>query len=197
MPRRAGFPHSEIHGSKLVRSSPWLIAAYHVLHRLLPPRHPPNALRSLDCSHYQCSVRPCCSRHEDASATKRTNIETENVRPDCLEINPTAVRSPPANLAATQKKDARYRPPVLEASGKSPLHDVNELIKMRGGCFQMSTRQSMLVDPTFSGTTSCLQNLSPNLSTFAGSRRLSSPKVVEPDGIEPTTSCLQSRRSPN
>ena len=29
-----GFPHSEILGSKLIRSSPWLIAAYHVLHRL-------------------------------------------------------------------------------------------------------------------------------------------------------------------
>jgi hypothetical protein len=43
-----GLPHSEIHGSKPVRGSPWLIAAYHVLHRLLLPRHPPNALRSLD-----------------------------------------------------------------------------------------------------------------------------------------------------
>ncbi len=40
----AGFPHSEIHGSKLIRSSPWLIAAYYVLHRLSTPRHPPNAL---------------------------------------------------------------------------------------------------------------------------------------------------------
>lgn len=40
----AGLPHSEIHGSKLVCSSPWLIAAYHVLHRLLEPRHPPCAL---------------------------------------------------------------------------------------------------------------------------------------------------------
>jgi hypothetical protein len=46
-----GFPHSEIDGSKAVRTSPSLIAAYHVLHRLLPPRHPPDALRSLDRSH--------------------------------------------------------------------------------------------------------------------------------------------------
>ena len=52
-----GFPHSEIHGSKLVRSSPWLIAAYHVLHRLLAPRHPPNALKTLDHSHYRCPLR--------------------------------------------------------------------------------------------------------------------------------------------
>jgi hypothetical protein len=48
-----GFPHSEILGSKLVRSSPRLIAAYHVLHRLSAPRHPPNALMTLDCSHYR------------------------------------------------------------------------------------------------------------------------------------------------
>ena len=44
MTLRAGFPHSEIHGSKHIRSSPWLIAAYYVLHRLSTPRHPPNAL---------------------------------------------------------------------------------------------------------------------------------------------------------
>ena len=48
-----GFPHSEILGSKLVRSSPRLIAAYHVLHRLSAPRHPPNALMALDRSHDQ------------------------------------------------------------------------------------------------------------------------------------------------
>ena len=49
-----GFPHSEIHGSKGIRTSPWLIAAYHVLHRLCMPRHTPIALKTLDCSHCQC-----------------------------------------------------------------------------------------------------------------------------------------------
>ncbi len=39
-----GLPHSEIHGSKPVSGSPWLIAAVHVLHRLSSPRHPPRAL---------------------------------------------------------------------------------------------------------------------------------------------------------
>ena len=43
----AGFPHSEIPGSKLMCSSPRLIAACHVLHRLLMPRHSPCALISL------------------------------------------------------------------------------------------------------------------------------------------------------
>ena len=44
---RTGFPHSEISGSKLMCSSPKLIAAYHVLHRLLMPRHSPCALLRL------------------------------------------------------------------------------------------------------------------------------------------------------
>ena len=43
-----GLPHSEICGSKLILSSPQLIAEYHVLHRLLLPRHSPNALLALD-----------------------------------------------------------------------------------------------------------------------------------------------------
>ena len=43
----AGFPHSDILGSKPACGSPGLIAACHVLHRLLAPRHPPYALSSL------------------------------------------------------------------------------------------------------------------------------------------------------
>ena len=40
----SGFPHSEIIGSILVCKYPMSIAAYHVLLRLLEPRHPPFAL---------------------------------------------------------------------------------------------------------------------------------------------------------
>ena len=50
------FPHSEIRGSMLICSSPQLIAACHVLHRLLMPRHSPYALVRLNflynVSHY-------------------------------------------------------------------------------------------------------------------------------------------------
>ena len=40
------FPHSEISGSMDICSSPKLFAAYHVLHRLSVPRHPPCALNA-------------------------------------------------------------------------------------------------------------------------------------------------------
>ena len=44
----AGFPHSDIRGSKLGRQLPRLFAATHVLLRLQAPRHPPLALCSLE-----------------------------------------------------------------------------------------------------------------------------------------------------
>ena len=52
-----GFPHSEICGSKDICSSPQLIAAYHVLHRHLMPRHSPCALISLTFS--LCLIENC------------------------------------------------------------------------------------------------------------------------------------------
>ena len=47
----AGFPHSDIGGSPDICSSPPLFAAYHVLHRLSVPRHPPCALSCLTFRH--------------------------------------------------------------------------------------------------------------------------------------------------
>ena len=42
-----GLTHSEICGSKVICTYPQLFAAYHVLHRLWEPRHPPYALNYL------------------------------------------------------------------------------------------------------------------------------------------------------
>ena len=61
-----GLPHSEIHGSGPITGSPWLIAGYHVLHRLLLPRHPPNALIALDPTRKEQNssrIRSSTSRH--------------------------------------------------------------------------------------------------------------------------------------
>ena len=67
-----GFPHSEIHGSKPIPGSPWLIAGYHVLHRLLLPRHPPNALIALD------SIR----KKTDPERPGRSRLESKFTLPD-------------------------------------------------------------------------------------------------------------------
>ena len=56
---QSGFPHSEIPGSKPACGSPRLIAACHVLHRLLAPRHSPYALSSLTkCSLHLMNMSP-------------------------------------------------------------------------------------------------------------------------------------------
>ena len=55
------FPHSEICGSKLICSSPRLIAACHVLHRLLMPRHSPYALVRLNFLFLFGSLLNCLS----------------------------------------------------------------------------------------------------------------------------------------
>ena len=54
----AGLSHSEILGSKVICTYPKLIAAYHVLHRLREPRHPPYALSYFlyDCICYQFNL---------------------------------------------------------------------------------------------------------------------------------------------
>ena len=62
---QGGFPHSEISGSTPVCGSPKLIAAYHVLHRLLVPRHPPYALSSLTLN-----PRICCPRGKASERTR-------------------------------------------------------------------------------------------------------------------------------
>ena len=63
----SGFPHSEIHGSKLILSSPWLIAEYHVFHRLLLPRHSPNALFALDLIQKKSDAVSLICRHHAGS----------------------------------------------------------------------------------------------------------------------------------
>ena len=69
-----GFPHSEICGSKLICSSPQLIAACHVLHRLPMPRHSPYALLRLNylciCFHIHGSLCLNCCVHTYCSFGK-------------------------------------------------------------------------------------------------------------------------------
>src|SRR6056297_1963729 len=62
-----GLPHSEIRGSKPILSSSRLIAEYHVLHRLLLPRHPPNALLALDLIQKKQDL-PAQARNRQADA---------------------------------------------------------------------------------------------------------------------------------
>ncbi len=78
-----GLPHSEITGSKPIPGSPVLIAGYHVLHRLLLPRHPPNALLALDPIQRRTGVQ---------------SAQTAQIKeaPFCITPHPSHAQSPSA-----------------------------------------------------------------------------------------------------
>jgi hypothetical protein len=163
-------PHSEIFGSKFVRNSPKLIAAYHVLHRLSVPRHPPNALKTLDRSHHPCS--PAAPPRRTFVPRSRPVDHTTD-KTILLHIQPDSTRCP------SRSPTTRPRPTAGRRAARACCR-LNVL-------FTMSNNKPGSRPPQGAATR---QNLSPDAPPPAH-------KMVEPDGIEPTTSCLQSTRSPN
>ena len=99
-------PHSEIHGSKGARPSPQLIAACHVLHRLLLPRHPSNALESLDRSSFVFMHGEDCAG--DASITRHTRPRPRTNALDNVEVHPAS------------------QPTALTRTDEPSIHDVIE-----------------------------------------------------------------------
>ena len=87
-PLRGGFPHSDIRGSSIARISPRLIAACHVLHRLLAPRHPPNALIALNHHHHPHAgpkpTRTPSQRHAQASSAWNDSSCQNSAQPHSL-----------------------------------------------------------------------------------------------------------------
>ncbi len=182
-----GLPHSEILGSKLIRSSPGLIAAYYVLHRLHAPRHPLDALKALDRSHYlypQPETAPLeKAAWSSGKERKTTSLErgrligqikkNQNSRAVAVSLPGCGIKQAAKHLF-TMSKD-----PAAEPSGIS--------IGNSGG-----SRLPNLLSNDATFWYRCSPGWPANRSCLSRQRRL-----VEPDGIEPTTSCLQSRRSPS
>ena len=88
-------PHSDIHGSKPARGSPWLFAACHVLHRLLVPRHPPNALLTLDLG---LSVTTLCRGDQSSHHAQEQPPDTHQPNP----AGPFQAIEPIPSLLSTQ-----------------------------------------------------------------------------------------------
>ena len=94
-----GLPHSDISGSTPVCGSPKLIAAYHVLHRLLAPRHPPYALSSL-------TINP-----ENRRVAESRGMDYRLRRPRAAASGRPCLGSP----------QSRQRPGTLRHYGKLPF----------------------------------------------------------------------------
>ena len=168
--RSCGFPHSDIRGSKIALISPRLIAECHVLHRLSMPRHPPNALFTLDLNYCPVMHRKQNSFLFTTDTLAKTHIyplerQDQNGKPEGLRHSP----------------DVQVR--------IQPLHNVQEhghdkiatnpMIFYPGRCLFIRAPEARM--PRKRGKT----------------KRPNAKRLVELNGIEPMTSCLQSRRSPN
>ena len=242
-----GFPHSEIRGSKVVRTSPRLIAAYHVLHRLSAPRHPPNTLKALDRSHYRrppscASADPKSLATFQADATRIIRSEKSfNFSGRCDEHQPIS-----KSLATFQADATRISRSEKSCnfSGRCDAHQPisKSLATFQAGAMRRGGTGRSANPPAPPARTTSIErpfasNISENVavadtphwslasaplgpkrsdmlplhddsstrrsrrkggSLFQG-RKLArvARHLVEPDGIEPTTSCLQSTRSPN
>ncbi len=214
-----GFPHSEIQGSKPVRGSPRLIAAYHVLHRLSAPRHPPDTLMTLDHSHHRCPPGALtCAYGRDGTSTLGTTIVMPQVHPP----------GGPKTFASKHVRDeGRSGSPSPRCTLRGPSHDgkgdaagsAHAVRAASASCACLAAGPSGRTHSLFTMSNNTLRPRPERCAGWTDQRRipvvadgLSSlgvgapvrstvplrppPKaMVEQDGIEPTTSCLQSTRS--
>ena len=201
-PLQGGLPHSEIPGSTIARISPGLFAACHVLHRLSVPRHPPDALRlrlSATPNGKQRPVKP-------AGFHRATGVSIETPEAECLGYGcqrrslsamPAAMARGPGprrHCPSVTSQLAIHNVKTIDTPGQSP--------RETRLCRSLPPRAALSAFPDGNACRGAVAFAS-TLSAFAaqtpvGSRRLrSQASGVEVIGIEPTTSCLQSRRSPN
>ena len=125
-PRKGGFPHSDICGSTIARISPQLIAACHVLHRLLAPRHPPNALVSLEIHHHRPHAGPNRALQAKRDAAPEPQPQNTSVKLPTNSIftceRTPAPRSPPQGHHARRRswKNGNHpaTPPRRRANSK-------------------------------------------------------------------------------
>ena len=171
----AGFPHSVILGSRLVCSSPRLIAAYHDLHRLSMPRHPPCALLRLisnSIASSQCPrvgarrpvliphtrSRPCGRDHHPSFSCQRASTRSQPAPPGAGSgsVKRKVNVSKPARSAGDFRDSFRRvrRPGLLEISRKEVIQPQ---VPLRLPCYDFAP----VTELTFDG---CLLAVSPPAS---------------------------------
>ena len=127
----AGFPHSEIFGSKRACRSPKLIAACCVLRRLMKPRHPSIAVTGL-CkrSHilgvylthlHKTTLNFQRTKLNDRSPAFLTKSPREMVGPDGLEPSTPRLSSACSNQLSYEPMVPSGRKALVEPTGFEPV----------------------------------------------------------------------------
>ncbi len=174
-----GLPHSDICGSKPARGSPQLFAACYVLRRLLVPRHPPNALIALtltmhrnhlyNLSHIRLFPHASCKY---VTYIFKTHLNASCLR--CLTHHSAKAERCGSDQPAT-KRHAQIR-------------------TNRFTLTKISHQTHTTYAPQRGSIYGNVQSLTLPYDRLLDNHLV---KMVETDGFEPTTPCLQSRCSPS
>ena len=152
-PKRAGFPHSDIFGSKLARSSPKLFAACHVLHRLLAPRHPPDALRCL-------RDRPRPEQGQGGSEDPPVSRFGT-----CLSEDDTSPPTSTAVLPAAARRQRHEVPGFMRNDAASPRHVPGTMPSQTSRVPPRAQRHDAFLLFTMSNSNEATMNVAPDLMT--------------------------------
>jgi hypothetical protein len=208
-------PHSDIHGSTPARGSPWLFAACHVLHRLLVPRHPPNALLALEIRSVMHGSKPSLAStnrslstdavqpkpvapvhtplNAIAAAGRVAPIRSDKrngARPETHQIRFTVTKNTPSRANETTETAAPRKPRRHAVSCRKPLASFSDPAPLLAGRQPCLRRAEAL--PLHSAGD---QSPAPSMDEGPGPQAPAFP--METIGFEPTTPCLQSRCSPS
>ena len=203
-----GFPHSDIPGSMDICSSPRLFAACHVLLRLLMPRHSPCALLRLTfvladfaksrimLSLHARSLRRSSSCSLNASALAQAYWFSLELCKSSTEVR-NYIFYPNLSIKVFTISSLLLCFPLFSFQSATELpaessYHLSLALRNKKMISTFLVGPSGLEPPTLRFSVVRSSQLSYGPSSFAGYSPL-----VEIIGIEPMTSCLQSRRSPS
>ena len=142
------------------------------------------------------------ARNARANRSRKTSVTRE--MPGGGAVSPASIRSPPIKPKGSgQFFSSRCQMPALRAGGnqKTEFRRRKTLPASSSGFWLLiseilvfaTNRQTMACRAEAAEAAARLRLSGYGVAASAAPQR----RLVEPDGIEPTTSCLQSRRSPN
>src|SRR5215210_4079427 len=157
---RVGFPIRRSRDQRLVSTSPALIAAAHVLHRLLAPRHPPCALVLLIEKNTLCVAmefsRCGGQRAHEKNRPKGRSLKTQQ---RCIEVDivlgDLVVRTNRARDGQKSNSDCsthqRARSHRSNCSGIPRKEVIQPQLPLRLPCYDFTP----IINPTFDGSLPC------------------------------------------
>ena len=173
---RVGFPIRKSSDQRMVSSFPRLIAAAHVLHRLLAPRHPPCALvllirkNTFYCRYGVFKVRVGrCPREEPSASGRSLKTQQRESRGSSREgATPATSRSTYSGEPEHRTVPKDHRTSRTPAGVTAPAFPRKEVIQphlpVRLPCYDFTP----IIDPTFDGCLLAVSSPASGIADFRG-----------------------------